>query len=41
METHVSARTYQVPDISRRPVDVRADTADQVQMLGFAVSFVD
>lgn len=33
--------TYQVPDVRRQPVDVRADTADQVQMLGFAVAFID
>ena len=41
IKTRVSARTYQVPDIRRQPVDVWADTADQVQMLGFAVSLVD
>lgn len=41
IEAQVSAPTYQVPDICRQPVDVRADTADQVQMLGFAVSFID
>lgn len=38
---HLSAPTHQVPDVRSEPVDERAHTADQVQMLGFAGSLVD
>ena len=41
ISSHRSACTHQVPDKSRQPVDVRANTADQVQMLSFAFSFTD
>ena len=38
---YLSAPTHQVPDVCSEPVDERAHTADQVQMLGFAGSLVD
>ena len=33
--------TYQVPDVCGQPVNIRTNTADQVQVFSFAFSLAD